>query len=365
MKLGIVGLPNVGKSTLFNALTNAKVEAANYPFSTKERNVGVVTVPDDRLVNLAAMHSLQKVTPATIEFVDIPGLVSGSSKGEGLGNKFLSDIRGVDSIVHVVRCFEDDNVTHVDGYIGPARDVETINLELIFSDMELVEKRIEKTKKALKADRKFARDLEFYEFVLSQLGKDIPARALVADLLSDREKLLADLFLLTSKPILYLANMSESEVAGCQGNAHYLELSKIAEAEGAVVLPVCAKAEEEIAELDEGDKVHFLEDMGLSMSGLDRLVEAGYELLGLISMITVNQKEVRAWTIRNGLKAPQAAGKIHTDFEKGFIRAEVVAYDDLMSAGSYSAAREKAYVRSEGRDYVMRDGDVTLFRFNV
>ncbi|MCL2165210.1 MAG: redox-regulated ATPase YchF [Oscillospiraceae bacterium] len=365
MKLGIVGLPNAGKSTMFNALTKAKAESANYPFSTKERNVGMVSVPDKRIDSLAEMYSPHKVTPATIEFVDIAGLVSGASTGEGLGNKFLTNIREVDAIVHVVRCFDDDNVVHVDGSIDPIRDVETINLELIFSDMELLEKKIDKTRKMIKGDKRLGAELEFYEKIYSQLERSIPARAISSDLEPEQEKLLNDLFLLTSKLVLYVANMSESEIADYKNNARYMDLKKIADADNALILPVCAKAEEDIAQLDEGDKALFLEDMGLTKSGLDRIIEAGYELLGLISFLTAGPKEVRAWTIKKGLKAPQAAGKIHTDFEKGFIRVEIVAFDDLMSAGSYSAAREKAYVRLEGREYVIKDGDVALFRFNV
>lgn len=364
MKLGIVGLPNVGKSTLFNAITSAGAQCANYPFCTIEPNVGVVAVPDKRLTTLEKMYNPEKVTPAVIEFVDIAGLVRGASKGEGLGNKFLSHIREVDAIVHVVRCFDDSNIIHVEGSVSPSRDIETINLELIFADMEAVERRIDRTRKALKGDKKYEKELELFERIKEVLENGKTVRSM--ELTTDEEDIIKGSSLLTSKPVIYAANMDEvTFTKGIDNNPYYDEVLKIAKEEGSEVIPICAKIEEEISTLDDTEKELFLSDLGLHESGLDRLVSACYKLLGLISYLTAGPQEVRAWTITNGTKAPQAAGKIHSDFERGFIRAEVVAYDDLIACGSMTNAKEKGLVRSEGKEYVMKDGDVVLYRFNV
>ena len=364
MKLGIVGLPNVGKSTLFNAITNAGAEAANYPFCTIEPNVGMVTVPDRRLDVLAEMYKPEKYTPAIIEFVDIAGLVKGAANGEGLGNKFLSHIREVDAIIHVVRCFSDSNVVHVEGGVDPMRDVEIINMELIYSDLEMLEKRIEKDKKLAKGDKSLNEEIAFLERVRDEMNNGISARAI--DMTEEESAILDTIQLISRMPVIYAANVSEDEVAGeYENNEAFKALRAHAESEHSSVMPICASLESEIAELEGEEKQQFLDDLGIPESGLDRLIKASYDLLGLMSFLTAGPKEVRAWTIRKGLRAPQAAGKIHSDFERGFIRAEIVAYDDLIACGSMAAAKEKGLVRSEGKEYVMKDGDVTLFRFNV
>ena len=364
MKLGIVGLPNVGKSTLFNAITNAGAQSANFPFCTIEPNVGMVSVPDSRLDYLAELYAPKKYTPAVIEFVDIAGLVKGASKGEGLGNKFLGNIRATDAIVHVVRCFDDENVIHVEGGTDPERDIGIIDLELIMADLEMVDRRIDKAKKAGKGgDKKFLREAEVFERLREHLNEGKSARSFDCD--PEERELIESSDLLTTKPIIYAANMDEAGVADYLNNPYYQKVNAIAQAEGAQVLPICAKVEEEMAELEAEDKLMFLEELGLEESGLDRMIKCSYALLGLISFLTCGSDECRAWTIQKGTKAPQAAGKIHSDFERGFIRAEIVAFEDLKACGSMAAAKEKGLVRSEGKDYVMHDGDVTLFRFNV
>ena len=363
MKIGIVGLPNVGKSTLFNSITKAGAECANYPFCTIEPNIGVVAVPDERIDKLAEMYKPQKVTKAVVEFVDIAGLVKGASKGEGLGNKFLSHIREVDAICQVVRCFEDTNVIHVDGNVNPLRDIETINLELIFADMETIEKRLEKAKKNLKADKKYQAEIDLLEKIKENLEKGIPARAI--DYNEDEQEMLKDMFLLTAKPIIYIANISEDQIENAENEPMVKEVKEYASKEHAEVIPLCVKVEEELSGLEEQDKKEMLEALGLEESGLDKLIKKSYDLLGLMSFLTAGKPEVRAWTIKKGTKAPEAAGKIHSDIQRGFIRAEVVSYDDLIKLGSLNEAKEKGLVRSEGKDYIMQDGDVVLFRFNV
>ena len=363
MKLGIIGLPNVGKSTLFNAITNAGAQSANFPFCTIEPNVGMVTVPDERVDFLAELYHPKKVTNAVIEFVDIAGLVKGASKGEGLGNKFLGDIRTTDAIVHVVRCFDDDNIIHVEGGADPRRDIDIIDMELILADLEMIERRIDKAMKAAKGDKKFLREAQVFQALREHMNDGKSARSFECD--KEDAELIATSDLLTIKPIIYAANMDEDGIADYENNAYYRAVAEVAASEGAKVLPICAKMEEEMAELDAEDRQMFLEEMGLQESGLDRMIKCSYDLLGLISFLTCGADECRAWTIRRGTKAPQAAGKIHSDFERGFIRAEVVAFDDLKACGSMASAKEKGLVRSEGKEYVMADGDVTLFRFNV
>lgn len=363
MEIGIVGLPNVGKSTMFNAITKAGAECANYPFCTIEPNVGIVPVPDERLDNLAKLYNPEKITHAIVKFVDIAGLVKGASKGEGLGNKFLSHIREVDAIVQVVRCFENSNIVHVDGSIDPVRDIETINLELIFSDMETVDKRLERAIKMARADKKHQVEVD----TLNKIKTALEAGKLASSVsLNDEEKAsVSDLFLLTSKPMMYVGNISEDQIKNIESDPHFLKLKEYANAQGSEAIPLCVKIEEELAALDDSEKDEMLEMLGIDDSGLNKLIKASYKLLGLISFLTAGEPEVRAWTITNGTKAPAAAGKIHSDIERGFIKAEVISYEELMECGSIVKAKEKGTVRFEGKDYVMKDGDVVLFRFNV
>ena len=363
MKIGIVGLPNVGKSTLFNSITKAGAESANYPFCTIEPNVGIVAVPDERLKKLAQMYNTKKITPAVVEFVDIAGLVKGASKGEGLGNKFLSHIRETDAICEVVRCFEDSNVVHVDGSVDPIRDIETINLELIFADIETIEKRLEKARKMLKADKKYQAEINLLERIKLALENGMPARQLEYN--EDEQEMLKEMFLLTTKPIIYIANVSEEQLSDSENDENVKKVKEYAEKEKAEVIPLCVKIEEELSTLEENDKQEMLEALGLEESGLDRLIKKSYDLLGLMSFLTAGEPEVRAWTIKKGTKAPKAAGKIHSDIERGFIKAEVISYDELIKEGSMVQAKEKGLVRQEGKDYIMQEGDIVLFKFNV
>ncbi len=364
MKLGMIGLPNVGKSTLFNAITNAGAQAANYPFCTIEPNVGIVAVPEPRLDKLAEIYQPEKYTPATVEFVDIAGLVKGAAKGEGLGNKFLANIREVDALIHVVRCFNDDNVIHVDGSVNAGRDIEVINLELIFSDIEILDRRIARVEKDMKGDRSLADELALLKRLHEHLEEGKSARAFSCD--DEEKEIINALPLLSNKPIIYAANMSEDDfVEGVENNENYKAVEEIAKSENSAVMPVCARFEEEISDMEPDEKKEFLAEINLEESGLDRMIKASYDLLGLMSYLTAGKKEVRAWTIKKGTKAPKAAGAIHSDFEKGFIRAEIVKYDDLIALGSWNAAKEKGLMKSEGKEYVMQDGDIVEFLFNV
>ncbi len=363
MKIGIVGLPNVGKSTMFNSITNAGAECANYPFCTIEPNVGVVPVPDERLEVLGKMYNTKKITHAIVEFVDIAGLVKGASKGEGLGNKFLAHIREVDAIAQVVRCFENPNIVHVDGSINPLRDIETINLELIFADLETVQKRIDKAKKMLKSDKKYQTEIDCLERIQKHLEQEKPVRTLEFN--DDEKEIIKEIMFLTAKPVLYICNVSEEQLENIESDDNVKKVKEYAKTEASIAIPLCAKIEEELTGLEENDKKEMLEALGLKESGLDKVIKESYSLLGLMSFLTAGEPEVRAWTIKKGTKAPIAAGKIHSDIQRGFIKAEIVSYEDLIKEGSMSAAREKGLVRSEGKDYIMQEGDIVLFKFNV